>query len=180
MMSFRCHMFVISCVLYLNEIIIFKRNVFPLNIFTIYMWPHKWLNGSGLKAGRREVTDLVPQVELVDQAVWSFLYFFPKLVYIRENIPQRNSCLHSYVPSATIVLNPITFHNITWLVSQKKNTLIYFNTNYRTEMKLLPIIMDYSLLQFDALRFFLGVRLHGESLHNLFFQYKPPNISVES
>ena len=38
---------------------------------------------------------------------------------------------------------------------------MYFSTNYRTEMKLVPIIMDYCLLQFDALKFFLGVSLHG-------------------
>ena len=39
--------------------------------------------------------------------------------------------------------------------SVKKNP-IYFNTNYCTEMKLVPFIMDYYLLQFDALKFFLG------------------------
>ena len=52
---------------------------------------------------------------------------------------------------------------------KKRNTPIYFNTNYRTEMKLVPIIMDYCLLQFDALKFFLGVRLHGGSLPNFYF-----------
>ena len=45
--------------------------------------------------------------------------------------------------------------------SKKRNTPIYFNTNNGTEMKLVPIIMDYCVLQFDALKFFLGVRLHG-------------------
>ena len=50
---------------------------------------------------------------------------------------------------------------------KKKNTLIYFNTNYCIEMKLVPIIMDYCLLQFDDLKFFLEVRLHrGRSLPN--------------
>ena len=55
----------------------------------------------------------------------------------------------------------------TCTVGQKKkkkkprNTPIYFNANYRTEIKLVPIIMDYCLLQFDALKFFLGVGLHG-------------------
>ena len=44
---------------------------------------------------------------------------------------------------------------------KKKKNLIYFNTNYRTEMKLVPVIMDYYLLQFDVLNFFLGVCLHG-------------------
>ena len=39
---------------------------------------------------------------------------------------------------------------------KKGYTPIYFNTNYRTEMKLVPIIMDYyCLLQFDALKFLL-------------------------
>ena len=64
---------------------------------------------------------------------------------------------------------------------QKRNTPIYFNTSYCTEMKLVPIIMDYSLLEFDALKFFLGVRLHGSSQPNFnFFQYKPPNFFTKS
>ena len=60
--------------------------------------------------------------------------------------------------------------------NNKRNTPIYFNTNYRTEMKLVPIIMDYCLLQFDALKFFLGDRLHGGgSLPNFnFFNVNPP------
>ena len=50
---------------------------------------------------------------------------------------------------------------------------MYFNTMYRTEMKLVPIIMDYCL-QFDALKFFLGVRLHGGSQPNSnFFNVNP-------
>ena len=40
---------------------------------------------------------------------------------------------------------------------KKRNTPIYFNANYRTEMKLVPIIMDYCLLPFDALKFFFCV-----------------------
>ena len=56
----------------------------------------------------------------------------------------------------------ICFNYLLCAVGRKKrNTPIYFNTNYRTEMKLVPVIMDYCLLQFDALKFFLGVRLHG-------------------
>ena len=51
---------------------------------------------------------------------------------------------------------------------------IYPYTNYRAEMKLVPIIIDYCLLQFDALKFFLGVRLHGGSLPNFnFFNVNP-------
>ena len=52
---------------------------------------------------------------------------------------------------------------------KKRNTPIYFNTNYRTEMKLVPIIMDYCLLKFDALKFFLGVHLHRGSQSNFNF-----------
>ena len=42
--------------------------------------------------------------------------------------------------------------------SKKKN---YFNTNYRREIKLVPMIMDCCLFQIDALKFFLRVRQHG-------------------
>ena len=44
---------------------------------------------------------------------------------------------------------------------KERNSRIYFNTNYRTEMKLVPVIMDHCLLQFEALKFFLE-RLHGQ------------------
>ena len=47
---------------------------------------------------------------------------------------------------------------------KKRNIPMYFNTNYHTEMKLVPIIMDYCLLQFDDLKFFVGDRLHGEGV----------------
>ena len=40
---------------------------------------------------------------------------------------------------------------------------INYNANYHREMKLVPINMDYCLLQFDALKFFLGV-LQGAGL----------------
>ena len=42
--------------------------------------------------------------------------------------------------------------------------------------------MDYSLLQFDALKNFLGVRLHGEGVSTQFkfFQCKPPNFLTKS
>ena len=59
---------------------------------------------------------------------------------------------------------------------KKRNTPIYFFTNYRTERKLVPIIMDYCLLQFDALKFFLGVRLHRGGL-NLISFFFPPNVN---
>ena len=41
-------------------------------------------------------------------------------------------------------------------------------------MKLVLIIIDYCLLQFDALKFFLEVRLHGGSQPNFdFFNVNP-------
>ena len=46
-------------------------------------------------------------------------------------------------------------------IKKKGNNPAYFNTNYRTETKLVLIIMDFCLLQFDALNFFLRVRRHG-------------------
>ena len=52
---------------------------------------------------------------------------------------------------------------------RKRNSLIYFNTKYRTETKLVQIIMDYYLLQFDGFKFFLGLRLHGKSQLNFNF-----------
>ena len=58
--------------------------------------------------------------------------------------------------------------------SKKKKKTVYFNTYYRTKMKLVPIIMDFCLLQFDALKIFLRVRLHGGSLPNFqFFNVSP-------
>ena len=38
---------------------------------------------------------------------------------------------------------------------------ININKNYRIEMKIVRIIMEYYLRQFDAFKFFLGVHLHG-------------------
>ena len=66
----------------------------------------------------------------------------------------------------------ISYRYIVYMYStqvRKKNILIYSNTNYSIEMKLVSIIMDYCLLQFDALKFFLGGRLHGGSQPNFNF-----------
>ena len=52
---------------------------------------------------------------------------------------------------------------------KKKNIPIYSNKNYRNAMKLAPTIKDCCLLQFDALKNFLGVRLHGGFLLNFNF-----------
>ena len=40
-------------------------------------------------------------------------------------------------------------------------------------MKLEPVIMDYCLFQFDALKFFLGVRPHWGPLTLIFFNVNP-------
>ena len=56
-----------------------------------------------------------------------------------------HTCTHTYVQS----------------VKKKKNIPINFNTNNRRDMKLVPINLDYCLLQFDALKYFVGVQLHG-------------------
>ena len=60
--------------------------------------------------------------------------------------------------------------------SKKLKHPFYFSTNYRTEMKLVPIIMDYCLLQWEALKVFLGVHLHGGSLFNFHFFNANPQI----
>ena len=54
-------------------------------------------------------------------------------------------------------------------VNQKENIPIYYSTNNRIGMKLVPIIMDYCLLQFDSLQFFSVVRLHGGTLQKKVF-----------
>ena len=58
---------------------------------------------------------------------------------------------------------------------KKRNNSINSVRNYRREMKLIPIDVDYCLLQFDALKIFLGVHLHGiGSLPNFnFFNVNP-------
>ena len=50
-----------------------------------------------------------------------------------------------------------------------RNTPTYFNTNYGIEMKLVHFIMDYCLLHFDALKFFLLVCVLIGSLLKLKF-----------
>ena len=58
--------------------------------------------------------------------------------------------------------------------SKEKKTSNNSNTNYHREMKFVPFCMDYCLLQFDALKFFLGIRLHRKSLPNfIFFSVNP-------
>ena len=66
---------------------------------------------------------------------------------------------------------------------KKWNTQINFNTNYHREMKLVQINLDYCLLQFDALKLLLAVRLHGEGVLYptlIFFQCKLSNLTTKS
>ena len=64
--------------------------------------------------------------------------------------------------------------------TKEGNTPIYFNTHYRTEMKLIAITMDQCLLQFDALKFFQGcVYMGGLYLALIFFNVKPPKFDNE-
>ena len=53
-------------------------------------------------------------------------------------------------------------------------------TNYGAERKLVPIIMDYCLLQFDGLKFFLVVRLHGGLNLTLNFSMQTPKFLNET
>ena len=52
---------------------------------------------------------------------------------------------------------------------KKRNTPTNSNTNYRRKMKLVPMNVEYFLLQFDALKFFLRMSLHGGSLPSINF-----------
>ena len=62
-------------------------------------------------------------------------------------------------------------------VKNKRKTPINSNANYRKEMKLVPINMNYCQLQFDALKFFLGLRLNKLSLPNFILFNVNPHIS---
>ena len=76
---------------------------------------------------------------------------------------------HSNTEIQVMIFFMFPLHTST--INQKNNTKTFtnFNTNYCRDMKLVPINMDYCLLQFDALIFFLGVRLHRGSLPNFNF-----------
>ena len=77
--------------------------------------------------------------------------------------------------SSFIFLSTSKLQGINNMYNKLKKS-IYFHTNYRAEMKLVPIIKDYCPLQFDALKFFLGVRLHGGSQPSFNFFYVNPQI----
>ena len=61
------------------------------------------------------------------------------------------------VPVVWLVFPFTIDHEYVQLVKKKRwnnlTTFIYFNTNCRKEMKLVPINIDYYLLQFDSLNF---------------------------
>ena len=60
---------------------------------------------------------------------------------------------------------------LTCTVGTKKEIPLHYILTYK---KLVPIFMDYFLLQFDALKFFSGVHLLGGSLLNFnFFNINP-------
>ena len=70
--------------------------------------------------------------------------------------PQRKSVKH--------LLNVGRIEEIYLIYSRpkkkKRNIPVISNANYRREMKLIPIEVDYCLFLFDALKFFLGVHLN--------------------
>ena len=84
-------------------------------------------------------------------------------------------CLHSFDNL------PLEKAHSTVGQKKKKSTPSNLNTNYRREMKLVPVNRDYCLLSFDAFEFSLGSRLHGGSLFNFnFYLCKSPNLTTKS
>ena len=101
----------------------------------------------------------------------------------RDDILFTRSLLSGFCGSDQLIqcLRVKTVHTLRAMYSRsknKRNTPVYFSINYRTEVKLVSIIMDYCLLQFDALKFYLGIRVHGEgSQPNFNFFNINPEIS---
>ena len=54
-------------------------------------------------------------------------------------------------------------------ITQSVKKYIQFNIIYRREMKLVPTNMGYCLLQFNASKVFLGIRLLGGNTSNFPF-----------
>ena len=126
----------------------------------------------GAHFGLQSATSLEPW-PLVDQAITVF-----KAGVIFVKIGQYCAQDHFFRIQLLMLQNAVVFLLKTLVMynrsNKKRNTPIYFNKNYRTEMKVVPIIIYYCLLQFDALKFFLGVRLHGEFQPNFnFFNVNP-------
>ena len=76
-----------------------------------------------------------------------------------------------------VVYGLLKTFGIAYVQSVKKkggDTPINSYTNYHREMELVPINMDYCLLQFDEWKFCLGVSVHGSSLPDFdFFNVNP-------
>ena len=104
---------------------------------------------------------LVYYVVLIDFAVISILIFYVVAQTVRYNVYFKIGAVDK---------------------KKKKKTEqpINFNTNYRGEMKLIPINMDYCLLQFDALKFFLWVCLQRGSLSSVNFSMYTHNLTTKS
>ena len=64
-----------------------------------------------------------------------------------------------------------------YIVGRKKKKKRIYLFQYKlsyNEVKLVPVIIDYRLLQFDTSKFFSGVHLHGGCLPNFnFFNVNP-------
>ena len=69
----------------------------------------------------------------------------------------------------TLNTQPVDAKSVKKKKKRKQNIPINSNKNHRKEMKLVPIIMDYFLLQFTVLKFYLGIHLHGAHYLTLIF-----------
>ena len=81
---------------------------------------------------------------------WDGLTYFwgPRIIFLAAGL-----CMCVYAPSV------------------KKKRTIYFNLSYCTEIKMVPIIMDYCLFQFDSLKFFFY--MGSLYLTSIFFNVNP-------
>ena len=69
---------------------------------------------------------------------------------------------------------------VQFVKEKKMDTTINSNTNYRREMKHVPVNIDYNLFQFDTSKFVIGVHPLGGSVPNLNFQCKVKNMTKNS
>ena len=72
-------------------------------------------------------------------------------MYIKIVSPQKDKILKNFNVHVLFICN------VQSVIKKKKNVPI----KYCKEMKLASINMDYCLLQFDVLKVYSGVRLHG-------------------
>ena len=108
----------------------------------------KYLNGKCKYLGLPFNIKTIIRSTLSQEKIMFFTHFFKLTYYVSHKISRSFNFPFFYF---------LTVHiQCTVGEKNKRNTPIYFITNYRTEMKLVPIIMDYCLLQFVGLHFFLG------------------------